>query len=80
MTDRGWKPPDPPREPDDISFPQIRAAIDDGGPASIAAIEALGLDVYAAAIGALRDARHIQLAATILAAEASHGVAWRAVR
>ena len=44
------------------------------------AIEALGLDVYAAAIGALRDARHIQLAATILAAEASHGVAWRAVR
>jgi Ferritin-like domain len=75
----------PPRRTDQVEFPQLRGRLDSlRAPADAVAllveVERLSHDVHRAAIARLRDARNIQLAATILAAEASHLVAWRAVR
>ncbi|MDQ3739536.1 MAG: ferritin-like domain-containing protein, partial [Actinomycetota bacterium] len=81
----GYPLPDPPDRLDQVAIPEVRAALEglDGRPAALALLadlEELSVDAYRAAIGRLRDARHIQLAATILAAEATHLVLWRAVR
>jgi hypothetical protein len=76
-----WPLPRPPGDIEQVEIPQIRAALDTDGPrAALVAVERLSDEVYRLAIGRLREAKHIQLAATILAAEASHLVAWRAVR
>ena len=77
--------PHPPAQPEQVEFPQVRVALDRlrdraDALALLVEVERLSHDVYEAAIAGLRDARHIQLAATILGAEASHLVAWRAVR
>ncbi len=84
LGDLGWPLPAPPDAVEDVELPQVRAGLDalrdrDGAHALLTAVERLSLDAHRAAIARLRDARHIQLAATILAAEASHLVAWRAV-
>ncbi|HEV2785963.1 MAG TPA: ferritin-like domain-containing protein, partial [Solirubrobacteraceae bacterium] len=79
-----WPLPRPPRRVEDVEVPQVRVALDelrdrDGAVALLVELERLSLAAYRAGIARLRDARHIQLAATILAAEATHLVAWRTV-
>jgi rubrerythrin len=84
LRDLGWPPPEPPRSLDRVEVPELRAAL--GGPRDrddavglLLDLERLSLETYGAAIARLRDARHLQLAATILAAEATHLVSWRTV-
>lgn len=84
LRDLGGAVPDQPRTLDDVEVPAIRAGLDrlDDRGAALAVlveVERLSTQAHQAAIGRLRDARHIQLAATILAAEAAHLVAWRTV-
>ena len=85
LADRGWARPAPPASVDEVEVPEVRAAIEALSDADSAISLLLGLErvsqrVHRAAIARLRDPRHIQLAATILAAEAQHEVAWRTVR
>jgi hypothetical protein len=81
LTARGWPLPKPPDALEQVEIPQVRATLDAGDPqAAVAEVEALSDQVYRLAIGRLREAPHIQLVATILATEATHLVAWRAVR
>jgi rubrerythrin len=84
LGDLGYPLPKPPDVVEEVPVPQVRAALEaldhrEGALALLVDLERLSLDAYEAAIGRLRDARHIQLAATILATEATHLVAWRAV-
>lgn len=82
--DLGVALPAPPAGPEQVEVPQLRAGIDalDGRPSALAllvGLERLSLDVHRAALGTLREAGHIRLVATILATEATHLAAWRAV-
>ena len=75
----------PKKLPDAVAFPQVRAALDalrdeTDAVALLVEVERRAHDVQRAAIAALREAANIQLVATMLAAEASHLVAWRTVR
>jgi ferritin-like protein len=77
--------PPPPRALGDVDVPQVHAALEglrgrDDALALLVELERLSLHAYRAALDRLRDAVHLQLVATILAAEASHLVAWRTVR
>ena len=81
LSDMRWPLPDPPDRLERVEVPQVRAALEGDDPrAALSAVERLSEEVYRLALGRLRSGPHIQLAATILAAEASHLVAWRAVR
>ena len=81
LRDLGWPLPEPPDGLEAVEIPQVRAALDrDPSRAALVTVEQLSDQVYRLALGRLRNGPHIQLAATILAAEASHLVAWRAVR
>ena len=84
LDDLGWPVPAPPAGVEEVEIPQIRTELDalrdrDSALALLVGVERLSLDVHRAGIAALRDMRHIQLVATILAAEATHLVAWRTV-
>ena len=80
LSDMRWPLPDPPAGLDAVEIPQVRAALEGDDPgAAIATVEEVSEEVYRLALGRLRSGPNIQLAATILAAEASHLVAWRAV-
>ena len=84
LGDLGYPLPKPPDVVEEVAIPQVRSALEalDSRAAALALLtdlERLSLDAYEAAVGRLRDARHIQLAATILATEATHLVLWRAV-
>ncbi|HEX2084349.1 MAG TPA: ferritin-like domain-containing protein, partial [Solirubrobacteraceae bacterium] len=77
----GWPLPPAPGRAEHVEVPEVRAAVDAlrdrrDALALLARVEQLASDVHRAAIARLRDGRHIQLAATILAAEASHLVVW----
>lgn len=75
-----WSLPQPPVTLAQVEIPQVRAALEAGRPrAALVEVERLSEEAYRLGAGRLREGRHIQLAATILAAEASHLVAWRAV-
>jgi len=85
LTDLGGTPPRPPARVEHVEFPQLRAGLDalqdrESAIGLLVEVERLSRDVYRAAIAGMTDTRDIQLAATILAAEAGHLVAWRAVR
>jgi rubrerythrin len=84
LRELGRRPPAPPRAPAEVEIPAVRAALDalrdrDDALRLLADLERVSLDAYRTAMGRLRDARHLQLAATILAAEAAHLVSWRTV-
>ena len=84
LTDIAWPLPRPPDTAEEVDVPQIRAALGGlgdraGALAFLREIERLSVGAHRAALGRLRDGRHLQLVATILAAEATHQVAWRAV-
>ena len=84
LGDLGWPLPRPPDRLDQVEVPLVRSGLDslagrDDALALLSRLEALSLDVHRAALVRLRDGRFIQLAATVLAAEAQHEVAWRAV-
>lgn len=75
-----WPLPRAPAALAQVEIPQVRAALEDGEPRSaLIEVERLSEQVYRLGIARLREAKHIQLAATILAAEAAHLVAWRTV-
>ena len=83
-SDLGWPLPEPPDRLEQVEVPPVRAALEAvwdrrSAVAALVGVERLQVEAHEAAIARLRDARHIQLAATVLAAEASHLVAWRAV-
>ena len=81
LTDLRWPLPRPPGRLERVEIPQVRAALEDEPPhEALMAVERLSDEVYRLGMGRLRRGPYIQLAATILAAEASHLVAWRAVR
>ena len=81
LSDMGWPLPHPPDRLDRVEIPQVRAALENDAPhEALATVARVSDEVYRLALGRLRTGPHIQLAATILAAEASHLVAWRAVR
>jgi hypothetical protein len=85
LADLGSPQPPPPRDVTQVEVPEIRAGLDglsgrDDALALLVSIERLSVAAQRAALARLRDVRHIQLAATILAAEAAHLVAWRTVR
>jgi ferritin-like protein len=74
--------PTAPRALGDVDVPQVHAALaalhdGDDALALLVELERLAVEAYRAALDGLRDAAHLQLVATILAAEASHLVAWR---
>jgi len=76
--------PAPPRALGEVEIPQVRAGLDalDGPDDAIALlieVERLSLEAHRAGIARLREVRHVHLLATILAAEATHLVAWGAV-
>jgi hypothetical protein len=76
-----WPLPGPPEDIEQVEIPQIRVALEGDDPlAALLEVERLSEQVLRLALGRLREGRHIQLAATILATEATHLVALRAVR
>ena len=81
LTAMHWPLPRSPEAVDEVELPSVRVALDgDDAAAGLVEVARLSEQAYRLAIGRLREAGHIQLAATILGAEAAHLVAWRAVR
>ena len=73
-----------PRGAAEVQLPQIRAgldALDEARDATdlLIELERVSLDAHRAGIARLRETQHLQLLATILATDATHLAAWRAV-
>jgi hypothetical protein len=76
-----WPLPSAPTAVEQVEIPAVRALLEGDEPASaLVEIARVSEEAYRLAIGRLREAGHIQLAAMILATEATHLVAWRTVR
>ena len=81
LSNMGWQLPTPPDRLERVEIPEVRAALEGDDPReALTVVERLSEAVYRLGLGRLRSGPNIQLAATILAAEASHLVAWRTVR
>jgi Ferritin-like domain len=81
LRDMGWPLPKPPDRLERVEVPQVRLALEGDDPrGALTELERLSDEVYRLGLGRLRSGPHVQLAATILAAEATHRVAWRTVR